>query len=1032
MHVRDESSRHQAQIDAALEQAAAARARRAQQLMNAPTEVAEQAPTSAPSGPPPGIDIPGYELAEELQRGGQGVVFRATQTRTGRPVAIKLMRDGPYAGAPERARFEREIRVLARLRHPYIVPIYDSGEASGWQYFVMDYIAGLPLDEFVAARGLTPRQTLILFVRVCDAVDAAHVRGVIHRDLKPANIRVDDSGVPHVLDFGLAKQPDSDEPDADRTLTGQFVGSLPWASPEQVSDDPGSVDMRSDVYSLGVILYRLLTGRHPYPLEGGVRAVIERISAFPPRNPSSLRRELDDELDTLVLKCLAKEPERRYQSAGELARDIRNYLTGRAIDAKRDSGWYVLRKQLRRHRFALLAAAAFVGLLLLSSLVAWSLYASAERARRAERDRLWDSYVAQARAGRSSERVGRRFDSLDAIRAAAQIRVAPELRDEAVACLALPDLRRERFFAGAREAAMTGLREPDRFMCLAGSGLVEVRAVSDQRVLATFEMPDGLVVRRNFSPDGEYLVLKYVFERDSCICIWEVATGRLVLRINAPLGGSFGECLFDPRGRWLAMINADQGITLIDHRDGRELRRILPGIRGEALAIDPNGTRIVMSDEARPLAAVWNLAAGLIEQQLEAEGRVYALAWSPDGRRLAMGCDNRKVLLWDMLAGGPPRELLGHRAPVVAVEFDRSGRRLASFGWDSLVRLWDVQRGEPLAAPLVGASLGGLTDRLALSEAEGLSVWEFFDAEVTWSRAAEEPPAREAAFSSDGARLLVSGDDGLFISSLAGGSDRYTLDARSARSPALAPDGQNAFAVVGRELRHWKLTWTNDSKCTASCRAIRVRGAASGVHVSRDGRLAVCAGTELQIYDLERDEVVQRVERGPGMIDPIFSPDGRHVFVGNWRGTRHQACLVDLSDGSVVRSFAGDHVVGAFSPSGDMLATCGRGETEIWDVAANRRVRRMERAPGQLAITPAFSPDGKLMAWARSNYEVHLLDARSGAVLLRLPNAELRMISRMMFSPDGERLLILSASAPAQVWEIRKLRRELAGLGLDW
>jgi tetratricopeptide (TPR) repeat protein/tRNA A-37 threonylcarbamoyl transferase component Bud32 len=315
-----------------------------------------------PPAPPP-ESLPGYEIIEELQRGGQGVVFRAVQTGTKRQVAIKVMREGSLAGRHDRARFEREVEILGQLNHPNIVAIHDTGSVAGSTYFVMDYIAGRPLDEHVAELRLGVADTMRLFAKVCDAVNAAHLRGIIHRDLKPSNIRVTPDGEPRILDFGLAKISDADARVATMTVTGQFVGSLPWASPEQTEGVSVGIDVRTDVYSLGVILYQLLTGRFPYEVYGGVREVMDNIARAQPAPPRSLRARIDDEVATIVLKCLSKEPQRRYQSAGELGRDIRCYLAGEPIEAKRDSTWYVFRKTVRRYRLQATAAVALAVLL---------------------------------------------------------------------------------------------------------------------------------------------------------------------------------------------------------------------------------------------------------------------------------------------------------------------------------------------------------------------------------------------------------------------------------------------------------------------------------------------------------------------------------------------------------------------------------------------------------------------------------------------------------------------------------------------
>lgn len=298
--------------------------------------------------------IPGYRIVREAFRGGQGIVYDATQVATNRRVAIKVLRDGPLAGPAVAARFEREIHILARLRHPNIVTIHDGGVAGGRCYYVMDFISGRRLSAFVRDAAPTIRESLTLFAKICRAVHAAHLRGVVHRDLKPGNILVDDDGEPRVLDFGLAKTlavgADGTPRDASVTMTGQFIGSLPWATPEQAAGDADRIDIRSDVYALGLILFHMLTGGFPYAVSGPMRDVLDNILHAEPARPSAHRRDLDADLDTIVLKCLSKEPDRRYQSAGDLALDVQRHLDGRPIEARRDSAWYVASKTLRRHR----------------------------------------------------------------------------------------------------------------------------------------------------------------------------------------------------------------------------------------------------------------------------------------------------------------------------------------------------------------------------------------------------------------------------------------------------------------------------------------------------------------------------------------------------------------------------------------------------------------------------------------------------------------------------------------------------------
>ena len=328
----------------------------------------------------------GYDLGPLIHRGGQGVVFRATQRSTGRTVALKVLRDGLLASDADRQRLAREARILVELDHPNIVGISDSGIAAGHNYFVMDFVDGVALDEFVRASNLTVRSTLDLFARVCEAVQAAHIKGVIHRDLKPSNIRVTSDGAPRVLDFGLAK---SIGPNGKGELTfaesitetGCFVGSLPWAGPEQARGDWDLVDMRTDVYSLGVILFQLLTGRFPYAVLAPMADVLASITQSEPLRPHLLNANVDSDVETILLRCLEKDPDRRYQTAGELAQDLRRYLSGEPIDAKRDSTLYVLRKKLRRYRVGV-AVVCFILVVLAGATVATTVFL--RRARIAE------------------------------------------------------------------------------------------------------------------------------------------------------------------------------------------------------------------------------------------------------------------------------------------------------------------------------------------------------------------------------------------------------------------------------------------------------------------------------------------------------------------------------------------------------------------------------------------------------------------------------------------------------------------------
>ena len=300
------------------------------------------------SAPPPEID--GYEVIGKLGEAGQGQVWRALHLGTQREVALKVPRVGLSRSRKALARFEREVEVAARLRHPNIARIHDSGVHQGLYYYTMDLIEGVNLDQHVKQARLSHREILELMQVICKAVQYAHQNGVIHRDLKPSNIVIAEDGKPFIVDFGLAKSLLEEDMNITVSADGEAAGTPAYMSPEQATGRLDEIDTRTDVYSLGVMLFLLLIGEYPHDLSGSRGVVLHRIAEEEVRRPRKLEPKLDKDLEALLLKSLENAPDRRYGSAEEMARDIDNYMKGEPLIAGPQSGLYQVRKFVRRHK----------------------------------------------------------------------------------------------------------------------------------------------------------------------------------------------------------------------------------------------------------------------------------------------------------------------------------------------------------------------------------------------------------------------------------------------------------------------------------------------------------------------------------------------------------------------------------------------------------------------------------------------------------------------------------------------------------
>ncbi len=1057
-----------------------------------------------------------YRILREVGRGGMGVVFEAMQESLGRHVALKLLppvlcRDNYLE------RFHREARAAARLHHTNIVPVFGVGMDADMHFYVMQFIDGRGLDSVLReirrlqqpaaeansapppddaalsslARNLlsgsfvadgteagthsrdTPaatadqslptaasnayfRSVARLGHQVADALHYAHSQGVLHRDVKPSNLLLAAGGTVWVADFGLAKADDSE----DLTDTGDLVGTLRYMAPERLQ---GHCDARSDIHGLGITLFELLAFRPAFDASGRLRLLDQVAHGTAPRL-RQLVPNLPRDLEMVVGKAMAREPADRYATARELAEDLEAFLADRPVQARRLPVLEILSRWCRRHPAVASLLVTIAVLLLVGAKGGWWLAArlavqvdTIKQTEAEVTERLRDSRLSQAQAGRASRLPGQRFGSLAALGEAAHIRPSPELRNETIACLPLVDIRTghewEADLQTDRLEYSTGVAfDPtlEHYAATGPDGAVTVRSVSDDSVLFKYPGSGERAEFLRFSPDGRYLAARYFNARRTCR-VWNWRENKVVF--DLPKMQHY-PASFDFRPDSSAFVLGDkQELQIIELPTGKILGIVRLDLAPAWLAVAPGG---------RPLVAVCGMGQGRLRIVDCESGRItfawdnlptelVAVAWHPNASLLAASGMDGNLYTFDLNSRAPPTVLRGHLLEARELTFSPDGSMLVSRSWDGTTRFWDPFAGSELLRVRNFSFLQFDREgrRLAYRgyNSKRLGIWELADRSICRVLYGQGKFAQRYAgisFSPDSRVLASSSGDSVCLWDPATGSLLGRLDTGITTDLLFDPAGRYLYTAGKKGALACALTLAQDESGVTwkFAQPLPMMGTlikGDGFQLSTDA-----AGTRLAVVVRFGHVVVWPMPGHPGLpVDLRFhpqvssasvSPDGKYVATGTSRG---QGVKVwDTETGRLVTDLPAKESAGVgFTPDGTRLLVM-----ESEGVYRSHRVggwqpewERREPDTGFLrSLRAAFHPSGRIMAQAKDRVSVRLVDLETGYELAVLPVPESQNLSAYQFSPNGRYLAAETIQGSVQLWDLWRLRATLRETGLDW
>jgi WD40 repeat protein/tRNA A-37 threonylcarbamoyl transferase component Bud32 len=944
----------------------------------ATVDLGSSAPASAEAAKPSRVRYFGdYEILREIARGGMGVVYKARQVSLNRAVALKMILAGQLADEADVRRFQLEAEAAANLDHPGIVPIFEVGQHEGQHYFSMGFVEGQSLSQRLADGPLPPREAAALMLKVAEAIDYAHQRGVIHRDLKPGNILIDAKGHPRVTDFGLAKRLQSD---SGLTGSGQIMGTPSYMPPEQAGGNRGEVGSVADVYALGATLYALVTGRPPFQAATPMDTVLQVLSDEPVP-PRRLNASIPRDLETICLKCLRKEPGKRYATAMSLADDLRRYLAGEPILARPVTRLERAVKWARRRpaiaamslAIALLSAGGITGIL-----VQW---------RRAE----WHRSRAEAFAGETLVAL----DSATRRLYASSLQLAWQAWKRGHAGKTV-DLLRD-----AKETLTPG--SPDRRLELVGFEWDYLWRLS-QGSRQTWDSPHGMVVALAFSPDGKTLASS---GWGLAVDVRDVASGRTVRSLTGH-SGSVLALAFSPDGETLASGGLDGAVKLWDARTGRERETLDIEERHavRALAWSPNGDLLaagtdppavsvgLVSVDGEPKRSqkfsgwgdgnvnVWNVAGRsvrLSKPKGELWGPVSALAFSPDGSRLILACRTTFRPEGNRLVTKPGDVAVLSAKTAVVEELQR----------------WNLSRNLPASpkgvravaispdSAMVALALGRMGDAQSYTSAGEVVLLDLGlarEMKVLATLKGHTAGVNALSFSPDGKSLASAGDDETLRI--------WDVDTR-----------QERFVHLGQAEPINAIAFHPDGLSVAT---------GGGRHPLEEKRIDGSSG-HVKLWSTFDDQAKTRVGIPPAppvLTAPsrVISPDGLHfaTATGAISSSTFKPALAmwDVRTSGAIWSRNGLYDFLTFSRNRRMLAS-GPFVVQLWDVPTGREIRSFPNPDREAVNAISFSWDGTSLAAAfRGNGAVQLWDVASGRLRTELNRYEHPMMA-LAFSPDG-------------------------------